>query len=165
MGSSWRGRGTGGVRRQGCWGLPPSALPATRRLSWLLEAPGLSPKFASVWIKLRMGAGEARQEAGLAGASQLSARDRGCTFTRPHWLSVKQGQTVSEPPASAYQGTGLVPPDTQMRMVRAAPAGQCALQVPGAARGSSLWSRAAAGTSGCRKCFTGWPALIRQLCS
>ena len=79
--------------------------------------------------------------------------------------SVKRGQMVSESPASAYQGTGLVSPGTQMRMVRAAPGGQCALQVPGAARASSLWSRAAAGTSGCRKCFTGWPALIRQLCS
>lgn len=46
--------GTGDLRSQAL-GLPPSAPAATRRLIWLHAAPGLSPKFASVWIKLWLG--------------------------------------------------------------------------------------------------------------
>lgn len=64
-------------------GLPPSAPAATRRLSWLHAAPGLSPKFASVWIKLWMGEGWAGKKEGPAGASQLSARDRSSAFAHP----------------------------------------------------------------------------------
>lgn len=78
--------------------------------------------------------------------------------------SVKRGQMVSESPASAREQAPCHPTCKRARS-GLHQVGRVLLQVPGAARGSSLWPWVAADTSGCRKCFTGWPALISQLCS
>lgn len=91
----WEGTGDLGVRRQSCWAAP-CALAATRRLSPLHAAPGLSLKFASVWIKLWLGRAVGWRGGGMPGASLLSVRDGSSAFPVPSDSPISAPQALRD---------------------------------------------------------------------
>lgn len=135
MGSSWRGRGTSGVRHQGCRGcLPLFPLPLSGSAG-STQRQGCLQSLLLFGANFGWGRGWARKKEGrrlvplslVPGTEVLPSpvpNDSRLLYPEPSenppqmagltlLSSVKWGQTVSESQASAYQRTGPLPHDRQ----------------------------------------------------